>query len=88
MNEDNSAAERPERSATKPAIINERITAGPAIPDATPIRTKIPVPIIAPMLCPLLPRNLMSGVVQPWGASFTISSVSPSGITLIATTID
>jgi len=57
MNEDSSAAERPERRATKPAIMNDRITAGPAIPDATPIRTKIPVPIIAPMPIPVAPQK-------------------------------
>jgi hypothetical protein len=32
-----------------PAIKNESTTAGPAIPDATPLKTKIPAPIIAPM---------------------------------------
>jgi len=34
MNEDSSAVERPVSRATKPAMMNERMTAGPAIPDA------------------------------------------------------
>jgi hypothetical protein len=46
MNEDNSAADKAVIIAIIPAIANERITAGPATPAATPLRTKIPAPII------------------------------------------
>ena len=49
---DGSVVDSPERSATLPAMMKERTTAGPASPDATPIRTKMPVPIIAPMPIP------------------------------------
>ena len=49
MNDDSSADESPVSNAIKPAIINEKITEGPASPAATPKSTKIPVPMIAPI---------------------------------------
>jgi hypothetical protein len=50
INDESSAALSAVKNAANPARINDRMTAGPAIPAATPISTKIPAPIIAPIL--------------------------------------
>ena len=42
MNDASSADERPVRRAVTPAIINEKMTAGPANPAATPKVPKLP----------------------------------------------
>jgi hypothetical protein len=43
--------------AISPAIINDRITAGPAIDDAIPGSIKIPAPTIAPELMEIIDSN-------------------------------
>ena len=71
MKDESSAVARPVRSAVNPAMRNEIMTAGPAIPEATPIRTKMPVPMIAPMptlAAPQSPRVRFSSAkpCTPW----------------------
>jgi hypothetical protein len=65
MNEESSAAESAVKRATNPAMMKERMTEGPAIPDATPIRTKIPAPMIAPMLTEAADQTRVFSSVRP-----------------------
>ena len=46
MNEESSAADNAVNNAIIPAIKKEIITAGPAMPAATPLRTNIPAPMM------------------------------------------
>ena len=46
MEEDNSEDENAVRRATNPAIKKDSIAEGPARPAATPLRTKMPAPMI------------------------------------------
>ena len=50
MKDESSAAESAVKRATQPAMINDRITEGPASPEATPTSTKMPAPMMAPIL--------------------------------------
>ncbi len=48
MDDDSSAYDSAENTQATAASTNERMTAGPAMPEPFPITTKMPVPMIAP----------------------------------------
>ena len=65
MNEDSSAADRAVNIAMIPAIRKETMTAGPAKPAATPLRTNTPAPMMFAIptdAAPNVPTVLLSSV--------------------------
>ena len=63
MNEESSADDNAVNSETNPAIRKEKITEGPARLAATPLRTKIPAPMmfVIPMEArPKVPISLLN----------------------------